>query len=115
MFDQQSNCVLSVSPLPEVLAMRSAYLEAQGYHVVSYQDLEQAQADAMSGRFRVAIIGQGYELRKIKEVIRWIRHKAVRVLLVDGVAPPENFQVDAFLPESHEVEQMVRAVGWLAW
>jgi hypothetical protein len=115
MFNAGSSRILSVCPFLPVLKRRSALLQGQGYTVVSYEKLECARSKIMMMPFRLCVLGHGFEVRQIRELVRWVRHKKIPVLLVYEGARPTNIHVDAFLPSSHDLDQLVRVVGWLAW
>jgi hypothetical protein len=114
MFRSLAGRILSVCPFQPVLVERSDVLRHQGYQVVSCEDTATAQPLAMMERFSVAVIGHGFDVREIREMICWIRHKGIPVLFVHE-GPQPGILVDAFLPRCHVPEQLIRVVGWLAW
>ena len=114
MFNSLSGRILSICPFEPVLDERGALLVQQGYQVVSCEDPATAQPLAMMERFSLVIVGHGFEVREIREMICWIRHKGIPVLFVHE-GPQPSIAVDAFLPRVHVPEQLIRVVGWLAW
>ncbi len=114
MFNRLAGRILSICPFEPVLSERRALLKQQGYEVVSCEDPAVAQPLAMRERFSLAIVGHGFDIREIREMICWIRHKGVPVLFVHE-GPQPSITVDAFLPRSYAPEQLIRVVSWLAW
>ncbi len=114
MFNSLSGRILSVCPFQPVLSERDTLLGQQGYQVVSCIDPGVAQPLAMMERFSLVILGHGFEVREIREMVCWIRHKGMPVLFVHE-GPQPSIAVDAFLPRVHVPEQLIRIVGWLAW
>ena len=77
MFNSLSGRILSICPFEPVLNERGSLLVQQGYQVVSCEDPAKAQPLAMVERFSLVIVGHGYDVREIREMICWIRHKGV--------------------------------------
>ena len=113
-FDQQSNRILIVCPFDADRARRKALLEQQGFQVLCQSELPPAQSLAMSERLRLVILGHGFDSHETREMIHWIRYKGTPVLFVyDGPRP--RLTADAFLPNAHDAEQLLRLVNWLVW
>ncbi len=114
MFDHNAGRVLSACPYEAELSSRSSLLQGQGYQVVSCTDLYQAQVVAASEPFNVAIVGHGFPLREIVYFVQSLRGAGLPVIVLHD-APPQSIHADACLPVMHQVEQLIRVVGWLAW
>jgi AmiR/NasT family two-component response regulator len=115
MFNPLSGRILSICPFQPVLSERGTILEQQGYEVVSCEDPATAQPLAMRERFNLVIVGHGFDVRDIREMICWIRNRMKTPVLLVHEGPQPRIAVDAFLPCIHLPEQLIRVVGWLAW